>query len=73
VDLLLLVGHRRGCDDLDFWVAIWIRLVGCDLLLMVEICCALEVAGTPNCCGSPVWGVVIGLLSCWVFVAIWTD
>ena len=38
-------------------------MVGCDLLLlMVVICCELEVAGGPDCCGSPMWGVMIGLL-----------
>uniref|UniRef100_A0A2N9IZE5 Transmembrane protein n=1 Tax=Fagus sylvatica TaxID=28930 RepID=A0A2N9IZE5_FAGSY len=30
------------------------------------------VAGALDCCGSSVWGVVNGLLGCWVFVANWT-
>jgi hypothetical protein len=46
-----VVGHGCGCGDLDFCSDMHpvdgLRFVG-----------GLEVAGTPNCCGLPAWGVV---------------
>uniref|UniRef100_A0A2N9J2D0 Uncharacterized protein n=1 Tax=Fagus sylvatica TaxID=28930 RepID=A0A2N9J2D0_FAGSY len=50
----------RGCGDYGFLLRF-----GSDW--WVVICCGLEVSGAPDCSRSLAWGVVNGLLGCWVF------